>query len=64
MIIGAGPIGMIAGLELARYGVPVVILDDDDKFADGSRAIAMHASLLEVFENGRQSTADRQAGTV
>ncbi|MCB2178603.1 FAD-dependent monooxygenase [bacterium] len=50
LIIGAGPIGMIAGLEIARYGVPVVILDDDDKFADGSRAIAMHASLLEVFE--------------
>lgn len=53
MIIGAGPIGMIAGLELARYGVRVIILDDDDKFADGSRAIAMHASLLEVFERNR-----------
>lgn len=53
MIVGAGPIGMIAGLELARYGVPVVILDDDDKFAEGSRAIAMHGSILEVFERNQ-----------
>lgn len=50
IIVGAGPIGMVAALELARFGVPSIILDDDNKFADGSRAIAMHNSILEVFE--------------
>ena len=41
---------MITALELARYGISALILDDDNKFADGSRAIAMHNSILEVFE--------------
>ncbi|MEJ2759012.1 MAG: FAD-dependent monooxygenase [Anaerolineales bacterium] len=64
LIIGAGPIGMIAGLELSRYGVPVTILDDDDKFADGSRAIAMHSSLLEVFERNQCLQPNLDKGVV
>lgn len=53
LIVGAGPIGMITALELARFGVPSIILDDDHKFADGSRAIAMHKTILEVFERNQ-----------
>lgn len=50
LIVGAGPIGMTAALELAACGIRSLVLDDDDKLSDGSRAIAIHRSALEVFE--------------
>ena len=39
IVVGAGPIGMAAALELGLKGVEVLILDDNDKVSFGSRAI-------------------------
>ena len=39
VVIGAGPIGLAAGLEMALQGIEVVIVDDNDKVSFGSRAI-------------------------
>lgn len=50
LIVGAGPIGMTAALALATFGIRSILFDDDDKLSDGSRAIAIHRSALEVFE--------------
>lgn len=50
LIVGAGPTGMTAALELARFGLRSIIFDADNKLADGSRAIAIHRTALEVFE--------------
>jgi len=49
-IVGAGPAGMTAALDLAHYGVPVLLLDEDTLHEEGSRAIAYHSSALAGWE--------------
>jgi len=50
LIVGAGPTGMTAALDLAHYGIPSIVLDDDNELSAGSRAIAYHQSALAVWE--------------
>jgi 3-(3-hydroxy-phenyl)propionate hydroxylase len=50
MIVGAGPIGMIAALGLARYNVPCIILDDGTgPSLEGSRAFLINQHTLEIL---------------
>ncbi|AXI47632.1 monooxygenase [Sulfitobacter sp. SK012] len=49
-IVGAGPIGMTAALGLARDGVASVLFDAKLTFNDGSRAICVARSSLNIFE--------------
>ncbi|MBP8150309.1 MAG: FAD-dependent monooxygenase, partial [Limnohabitans sp.] len=39
VIVGSGPAGMVSALELARHGVPSVVLSAELQFSQGSRAI-------------------------
>jgi len=50
VIVGAGPIGMMAALVLARYGVRSVLLDRKDTFNDGSRAICIARPSMHILE--------------
>ncbi|MEQ5855242.1 FAD-dependent monooxygenase [Halomonas sp. EF61] len=50
VIVGGGPVGMTAALELARHGVASVVLDDKDTVNDGSRAICLSRHSLEIFQ--------------
>ena len=50
IIVGAGPTGMTAALDLACFGVPSLVLDEDHQLSGGSRAIAYHHATLEVWE--------------
>ena len=50
VVVGAGPVGLATAIDLAQGGVPVVLLDDDDKLSSGSRAICFSKRSLEVFE--------------
>ena len=50
VIVGAGPVGLTLALDLAQQGVPVVVLDDDDKLSAGSRAICFAKRTLEIFD--------------
>jgi 3-(3-hydroxy-phenyl)propionate hydroxylase len=50
IVIGGGPTGLTAALELAHHGVPVVILDAGRPRRDGSRALAIHRTALAVWE--------------
>ncbi|MGF1425804.1 FAD-dependent monooxygenase [Kitasatospora sp. LaBMicrA B282] len=50
IVVGAGPVGLTAALELARRGVPVRIVDRLAEPTTESRAIVVHARSLEVFE--------------
>ena len=37
IVVGAGPVGMRAAVDLLQHGVPVLVLDDDDTVSIGSR---------------------------
>lgn len=50
IIVGAGPVGMTMALGLARFNIPCLILNDDDQLSDGSRAICLQRSTLEIFD--------------
>lgn len=50
VIIGAGPVGLGAAIDLAQQDVPVVILDDNDKVSFGSRAICFAKRPLEILD--------------
>jgi 2-polyprenyl-6-methoxyphenol hydroxylase-like FAD-dependent oxidoreductase len=49
LIIGAGPTGMTAALELSRHGVPVRLIEKALEPATTSRAIGVQARTLELF---------------
>ena len=49
-IVGAGPVGLCAALGLAHYGIPSVVLDEDEGTAvEGSRAIFMERHAMEIL---------------
>src|SRR5689334_24400782 len=50
VVVGAGPVGLSAAIDLAQGGVPVVLLDDDDRLSTGSRAICFAKRTLEIFD--------------
>lgn len=50
LIVGAGPTGMTAAMELSRFGVPVRIVDKLLEPSTTSRALAVQARTLELFE--------------
>jgi 3-(3-hydroxy-phenyl)propionate hydroxylase len=50
VIVGAGPVGLSLAIDLAQRGIPVVVLDQDDRLADGSRAICFAKRTLEIFD--------------
>jgi 3-(3-hydroxy-phenyl)propionate hydroxylase len=51
VIVGAGPIGLTLALTLERAGIPCVLLEDDHKVCDGSRAIGMSRRTLEIWDS-------------
>lgn len=57
VIVGAGPIGLTAALDLAGRGRRVVVIDDDDTVSVGSRAICWSKRTLEICD--RLGLADR-----
>ncbi|MBL6750561.1 MAG: FAD-dependent oxidoreductase [Nevskia sp.] len=56
-VVGAGPVGLAAAIDLALHGVPSVVLDDNDSVSVGSRAICWSKRTLEIFD--RLGVADR-----
>jgi 3-(3-hydroxy-phenyl)propionate hydroxylase len=57
VVIGAGPIGLAAAIDLAQPDVPVVVVDDNDKVSWGSRAICFAKRPLEILD--RSAAANR-----
>src|SRR6201991_3093411 len=50
VVVGAGPVGLVAACELARRGVAIRIIDKLAEPTDESRAIAIHARSLDMFD--------------
>ncbi len=57
VVVGAGPVGLGMAIDLALRGQPVVVLDDDNQFSVGSRAICFAKRTLDVWD--RLGVADR-----
>jgi 2-polyprenyl-6-methoxyphenol hydroxylase-like FAD-dependent oxidoreductase len=50
LIVGAGPTGLVLALWLTKQGVPVRIVDETTEPGTTSRALAVHARTLELYE--------------
>ncbi len=50
VVVGAGPVGLAAAIDLAQRGIPVLVLDDDDTVSVGSRAICYAKRTLEILD--------------
>lgn len=50
IIVGAGPTGLALACQLIRYGVDFIIFDEEKSISDLSKAIAVQARTLEIYE--------------
>ncbi|KAG1678055.1 hypothetical protein FOA52_000851 [Chlamydomonas sp. UWO 241] len=51
VVAGAGPAGMVLGLELAKYGVPCVILEKAEALTQHPQAHFINNRTMEVFRH-------------
>lgn len=64
LISGAGPTGLTAALELSRLGIPVRIVDKLSEFSTTSRALAVQARTLELFQERGLTNEMLQIGNI
>lgn len=50
IIVGAGPSGLTAAIDLAQQGIGSVVLDDNNTVSVGSRAICFAKRTLEIMD--------------
>src|SRR5688500_19360307 len=50
VIVGAGPVGLVAALDLAKKGHRSVVIDKRANLSDGSRAICWSKRTLEIMD--------------
>ena len=50
VIIGAGPTGLSLACQLIRYGIDFVIVEKNSGLTPFSKALAVHARTLEIYE--------------
>ena len=50
LIVGAGPTGLMAGAVLDRRGVPAVVVDRKSGPTRESRALAVQARTMEIYD--------------
>jgi 2-polyprenyl-6-methoxyphenol hydroxylase-like FAD-dependent oxidoreductase len=62
LIVGAGPVGLTMACELARYGVPLRVVDTSAHRTDKSKAIVIWSRTLELLDRGGGSRPFVDAG--
>ena len=50
LVVGAGPTGLMAGVVLSRRGVPAVVVDRKAGPTRESRALAVQARTMEIYD--------------
>ena len=49
IVVGAGPVGLVAALALARQGIPVTVIEAEDALTRDLRAGTFHPPTLEMM---------------
>jgi 2-polyprenyl-6-methoxyphenol hydroxylase-like FAD-dependent oxidoreductase len=62
LVVGAGPVGLTAAIELARRKIDVCIIDRKSKREPLSKALAIHPRTLELLESSGLSSRLIEAG--
>ncbi|MFJ7903710.1 FAD-dependent monooxygenase [Streptomyces sp. NPDC096198] len=62
LVVGGGPTGLTLGIDLARRGVQVRIVDKAERFFEGSRGDGIQPRTLEVFDDLGVLDAVRETG--
>src|SRR6187401_2604404 len=55
LVVGAGPVGLVAALFLQRQGVRVEIVDTNERTSQQSYALAIHPRTLRVLDEAELS---------
>ncbi|HWQ37682.1 MAG TPA: FAD-dependent oxidoreductase [Burkholderiales bacterium] len=50
IVVGAGPVGLTAALDLAQRGIDFMLVDEDQRLSEGSRAICFAKRTLEILD--------------
>jgi 3-(3-hydroxy-phenyl)propionate hydroxylase len=50
IVVGAGPVGLCAAIDLGLQDVQTLVLDADDSLSEGSRAICFAKRTLEILD--------------
>jgi 2-polyprenyl-6-methoxyphenol hydroxylase-like FAD-dependent oxidoreductase len=62
LVVGAGPVGLTMAAELARYGVPVRIVEKAPERTDKSKALVLWSRSLELIDRMGCTAAFVDAG--
>jgi 2-polyprenyl-6-methoxyphenol hydroxylase-like FAD-dependent oxidoreductase len=49
LVVGAGPVGMAAGIFLSERGIPFTIMDEEWRSAQHNYALTLHSSTLKLL---------------
>lgn len=50
VVVGAGPVGLVLAIQLARQGVRTVLVESEAQVSGGSRALALTRRSMEIIE--------------
>jgi 2-polyprenyl-6-methoxyphenol hydroxylase-like FAD-dependent oxidoreductase len=64
LIIGAGPTGLSLAAQFIRYGVDFIIIDKNEGVTNLSKALAVHARTLEIYEQMDLSQTAIERGAI
>ena len=62
LVVGAGPTGLALGIDLARRGVPALVVERAQALFPGSRGKGIQPRTMEVFDDLGVLDAIRAAG--
>src|SRR4026208_2232819 len=62
LVVGAGPVGLVAALFLQQHGVRVEVVDMDQRTTQQSYALAIHPSTLRILDEAGLSEGLIRAG--
>mgnify|MGYP001183585446 CR=1 FL=1 len=49
-VVGAGPVGLVAALKLARAGIPVTVIEAEASLNDSPRAVVYHPPTVQALD--------------